>query len=88
MNIQVELIQWISGECYHKEHLEKFGEGLYHISLYTDDLTSYTEFFKNLNIDVLQEGRIGKQHFFFFDTKELFGIVIEVQATERLRKKK
>lgn len=87
MNTQIELIQWISGECYHKEHLEKFGEGFYHISLFVDDLNQYLELFKNLNIGVLQEGWIGKQHFAYFDTKDIFGLVIEAQATERKRKK-
>ncbi len=87
MNTQIELIQWISGECYHKEHLEKYGEGFYHISLFVDDLNKYLELFKSLNIGVLQEGWIGKQHFAYFDTKDVFGLVIEVQATERKRKK-
>ena len=87
MNTQIELIQWISGECYHKEHLEKYGEGFYHISLFVDDLNQYLEHFKNLQIAVLLEGRIGKQHFAYFDTKDTFGLVIEVQTTERKRKK-
>jgi hypothetical protein len=87
MNTQIELIQWISGECYHKEHLEKYGEGFYHISLFVDDLNQYLELFKSLNIGVLQEGHIGKQHFAYFDTKDVFGSVIEAQATERKRKK-
>ena len=87
MNTQIELIQWISGECYHKEHLEKYGEGFYHISLFVDDLKKYLELFKSLNIMVLQEGWVGKQHFAYFDTKEIFGLVIEVQATERKPKR-
>ena len=88
MNTQIELIQWISGECYHKEYLEKYGEGFYHISLFVDDLNKYLELFKSLNIGVLQEGWAGKQHFAYFDTKDIFGLVIEVQATERKRKKR
>jgi hypothetical protein len=87
MNTQIELIQWISGECYHKEYLEKYGEGFYHISLFVNDLNSYFELFRNLNIDLLQEGWVGKQHIAYFDTKDIFGLVIEVQATERKRKK-
>ena len=87
MNTQIELIQWISGECYHKEYLEKYGEGFYHISLFVDDLNKYIELFKSLNIEVLQEGWVGKQHFAYFDTKETFGLVIEAQATERKRKR-
>ena len=87
MNTQIELIQWISGECYHKEHLEKYGEGFYHISLFVDDLSKYLDLFKSLNIGILQEGWIGKQHFAYFDTKDFFGLVIEVQTTESKRKK-
>ncbi|TFG24774.1 MAG: hypothetical protein EU533_01780 [Promethearchaeota archaeon] len=88
MNTQIELIQWISGDCYHKEHLEKFGEGFYHISLFVDDLSKYLDLFKNLNIGILQEGWVGKQHFAYCDTKDILGLVIEVQATERKKKKK
>jgi hypothetical protein len=87
MNTQIELIQWISGECYHKEHLERYGEGFYHISLFVADLNPYRDLFKNLNIAILQEGWVGKQHFAYFDTKDIFGIVIEAQVTERRRKK-
>ena len=88
MNTQIELTQWISGESYYKEHLEKFGEGFFHISLFVDNLNRYLEFFKGLNIEVLQDGWIGKkQHFVYFDTKDIFGMVIEVQTTERKRKK-
>ena len=87
MNTQIELIQWISGESYYKEHLEKNGEGFFHISLFVDDLNQYLELFKDLNIGVLQEGWIGKQHYAYFDTKNTFGLVIEVQATERRKKK-
>lgn len=88
MNTQIELIQWISGESYYKEYLEKNGEGFFHISLFVDDLNQYLELFKDLNIGVLQEGWIGKQHYAYFDSKVIFGLVIEVQATERRKKKK
>jgi hypothetical protein len=87
MNTQIELTQWISGESYYKEHLEKFGEGFFHLSLFVDELNQYLEFFKSLNIEVLQEGWIGKQHYAFFDTKDIFGMVLEAQATERKHKK-
>ncbi|TFG03270.1 MAG: hypothetical protein EU542_02840 [Promethearchaeota archaeon] len=87
MNTQIELIQWISGECYHKEYLEKYGEGFYHISVIVEDLNPYFELFKSLNIEVLQDRYIGVQHAVYFDTKEIFGIVIELQATEGRRKK-
>jgi len=87
MNTQIELIQWLSGECYHKEHLEKYGEGFYHISVIVDDLNPYFELFKSLNIEMLQERWIGKQHVAYFDTKEVLGMVIELQATERRRRK-
>lgn len=88
MNTQIELIQWISGECYHKEHLQKYGEGFYHLSVIVDELKPYFELFKRLNIDILQDRWAGKQHTVYFDTKEIFGIVVEFQATERRRKKK
>jgi hypothetical protein len=85
MNTQIELIQWISGECYHKEHLEKFGEGFYHISTFVNELNPYFNLFETLKIDVLQERWVGKQHAVYFDTKDIIGVVLELQATERRR---
>jgi hypothetical protein len=87
MNTQIELIQWISGECYHKEYLEKYGEGFYHLSVIVDDIKPYFELFKSLNLEVLQDRYIGKQHAVYFDTKEVFGVVLEFQATERRERK-
>jgi hypothetical protein len=86
MNTQIELIQWISGECYHKEFLEKFGEGFYHLSVIVDDLDLYFDLFESLNIEVLQDRWVGKQHAVHFDTMDVFGIVLELQATERRKK--
>ena len=87
MNTQIELIQWLSGECYHKEYLEKYGEGFYHISVIVDDLNPYFELFESLGIELLQERWIGRQHVVYFDTKDVLGMVIEIQTTERKRKK-
>jgi len=87
MNTQIELIQWLSGECYHKEYLEKYGEGFYHISVIVDDLNPYFELFESLGIELLQERWIGRQHVVYFDTKDVLGMVIEIQTTERRRKK-
>lgn len=85
---QLELIQWNRGECYHKEHLEKYGEGFYHVSMFVDNLEEIKESFKLKGITLLQEGYLGKQHFAYFDSLETFGIILEFQETTKRRRKK
>lgn len=85
---QLELIQWNSGDCYHKEYLEKYGEGFYHVSMFVDNLEEIKETFMEKDIALLQEGHLGKQHFAYFDTLKSFGMVLEFQETTKRRRKK
>jgi hypothetical protein len=78
-NMQLELLQWNSGECLYKEFLDQGREGLHHISLFVQDLDKYIEEINKMGIEIIQSGVTGPSHWVYLDTEETFGIIIEVQ---------
>ncbi len=88
LNMQIELIQPISGESSHTEFLKKGREGFQHISLFVEDLDLYVKDFEQKGFAIIQSGQIGKQKFVYFDTEQIFGIIIEFQTTVKRTKAK
>ncbi len=87
-NTQIELIQWVKGDCIFKDFIDSGQEGLQHISVFVDELDPYIEAYKRQNFELIHTGQIGKQRFAFFDTLKTFGIIIEFQETVKRRKRK
>ena len=87
-NLQIELIQWIEGDCIFKEFIDEGKEGLHHLGVYVTDLEAHVEEFKKRGFEVIFTGARGKQHVAYLDTLDSFGIYIELQETKRRRKKK
>ncbi len=88
LNTQIELIQWVSGDCLYKEFLEEGREGLHHIGVYVDDLNHYIQTFKDKGIGILQSGIMGSLNLAYMDTLESFGILIELFEILKRRRKK
>jgi len=88
LNIQIELQQWKSGDCLFKEFIDQGKEGLHSIGVYVEDLDEYVDEFKKRGIEVLQTGQIGKQKFVYLDTKQTFGVLLEISTTVKRRRKK
>ncbi len=88
LNIQIELQQWKSGDCLFKEFIDQGKEGLHSIGVYVEDLDAYINDFKKRGIEVLQTGKIGKQKFAYLDTKQTFGVLLEISTTVKRRRKK
>lgn len=88
LNIQIELQQWKSGDCLFKEFIDQGKEGLHSIGVYVEDLDAYIDEFKKRGIEVLQTGQIGKQKFVYLDTKQTFGVLLEISTTVKRRRKK
>ena len=88
LNIQIELQQWKSGDSLFKEFIDQGKEGLHSIGVYVEDLDAYTDEFKKRGIEVLQTGQIGKQKFVYLDTKQTFGVLLEISTTVKRRRKK
>ena len=85
LNVQFELVQWITGDCIQKEFIDNGNEGFFSISVYVEDLHSYLDECKKLGIEILQIGLIYRTEFAYLDTKETFGLILELQ--EQLTRK-
>ncbi|MHA1104964.1 MAG: VOC family protein [Promethearchaeota archaeon] len=88
LDTQIELIQWISGDCLYKEFLEEGREGLHHIGVFVDDFDQYVQIFKDKGIGILQSGIMGSLNLAYMDTLESFGILIELFEILKRRRKK
>jgi len=88
LNVQIELQQWKSGDCLFKEFIDQGKEGLHSVGVYVEDLDAYIDEFKKRGIEVLQTGQIGKQRFGYLDTKQTFGVLLEISTTVKRRRKK
>jgi len=88
LDSQIELIQWVSGDCLYKEFLEEGREGLHHIGIFVDDLNQYVQTFKDRGIGILQSGIMGSLNLVYMDTTESFGIIIELFEILKRRSKK
>jgi len=87
LNKQIELIQWIEGDCIFKEFIESGQEGLHHFGIFVEDLQSYIDYFNSNGFEIIHSGNIGKQYFVYIDSLESFGIYLEFQETLKRRKK-
>lgn len=86
-NVQIELQQWKSGDSLFKEFLDQGKEGLHSIGIFVDELDGYIDEFKNKGIEVIQTGQIGKQKFVYLDTEKTFGVLLELGATMKRKRK-
>lgn len=76
-NIDIELIQWIEGECPYKEFLDQGKEGLHHIMIATPDgAQSVVDGLKKKGIEVLLE--VEELKATYLDTEKSLGIALEI----------
>ncbi len=86
-NVQIELIQYIKGDCVFKEFLDSGREGLHHFGIFVDDLDFIIKEFIDKGYEILHQRQIGKQKIAYFDTEKNLGILLEFQETVRRKKK-
>ena len=88
LNVQVELIQLIQGECIFKEFIDAGKEGLHHFGVYVDDVDALIKKYKEKGYEVVHEGlTAGVQKVAYIDTFDALGVYIEFQQTKKRRKK-
>lgn len=78
-NIELELLQPISGVSIQKEFLETRGEGVIHICAHTDHLDSDIRWMQERGFKVISSAHLadgGK--FSYFDTQDVGGIILEL----------
>ena len=87
-NTQIELIQWIEGDCIFKEFLDSEREGLHHFGIFVENLQFYIDEFQKQGINVIHSGQTGPQKVAYLDTEKTFGILFEFQETVKRRRSK
>jgi len=90
-NIELEIIQPISGKSVWFDFLEKHGEGIHHIKFLVSDLQETKQYLGEYNFELIQSGSAvgvnkGKT-WAYFGTEDKIGFVIEV-LNELSHKKK
>ena len=80
-NIEIELIEPVSGECGYSEYLEEHGEGLHHMMFEVPDLNEAIAYFKAKGIEVLFGGTGNRPGttWAHLDTMELLGWTVELR---------
>jgi methylmalonyl-CoA/ethylmalonyl-CoA epimerase len=74
-NVQIELLQPVSGEGVHVEFLERNGPGAHHLGFiveHIDDELAATDF------EMVQSGRFGSLRFAYLDTWDALGAYVEL----------
>lgn len=89
LNVQVELIQLISGDCIFKEFIDAGKEGLHHFGIFVDDVEAIVKEYVKRGYSVVHEGiTAGVQKVAYIDTYDDFGVYIEFQQTRMKRVRK
>jgi len=83
--MQLELMQPLTGRSIYDEHLEKKGEGLHHLKLYFPDCHAALEGFRARGIAVIQSGKIDADEFYYLDTEDKLGYIVEVGNNGKIR---
>jgi hypothetical protein len=79
-DVELEIIQPVSGPSIFWGFLEEHGEGLHHIKdvVATEDIPALLEHYAHLGCRVLESGRLETDLHYFLDTQSLLGFVLEI----------
>lgn len=76
--VNLEIIQWIKGECPHKDFLDEGKEGLHHIAVLVDDVQLHIKEYQQQGADILLSGQMGEFDIAYMDTVKQLGVIIEL----------
>lgn len=77
--IQIEIMQPMTGYSIYDEFLEKHGEGMHHIKLFYNDCDKAVKDYEAKGYKVIQSGNIGDDVFYYLDTEDrVAGAVLEL----------
>jgi hypothetical protein len=74
-NVQIELLQPVSGEGVHIEFLERNGPGAHHLGFMVPSIDAELA---ATDFEVLQSGQFGSLRFAYLDTWDVFGVYVEL----------
>ena len=84
-DMQIELIQHISGQSIYKEFMDEHGPGMHHLAYIVPDHDQVVKDFASNGFPPVQSGRIGTDPgglFAYFDTRPATGIFMETIALD------
>ena len=81
--LSLELIEIVTGEPYHKDFLEKHGEGVQHLGFMTDEYDAVLKRAEELGVEVLMWAEtivpgMGQVRGAYLDTYDLVGVLVEI----------
>jgi long-chain acyl-CoA synthetase len=79
-NMQIELIEHVSGNTTYKEFLDRRGEGMHHLGYFIEDRAQYEDLYKEFATRhaIVQSGRFGETLYTYFDTEAAIGAIMEL----------
>jgi len=85
-NVILEVIEPLEGPSIYKEFLEEKGGGPHHIACYkVKDVKKTLRAFQKKGIEILQSGKFDEVEFYYLDTEEIFGVILEIVSTGKIR---
>jgi 4-hydroxyphenylpyruvate dioxygenase-like putative hemolysin len=84
-DVQLELMQPLTGHSLYDEFLEKKGEGLHHVKLYYSDCQKALREFEEKGIKVIQSGKFDEDEFYYLDTVDAVGVIYEIGNNGKIR---
>ncbi len=86
-NVQLQLCDPGTLDSPQRRHLDRHGEGVYHLGFEVEDLLAARETGMARGLDVIAHGlRTDESGFCYFDTKAAAGVVLEVRKTSDFEK--
>ena len=82
--VQIELVQPLEGRSIFSEFLANRGGGLHHLKYKTPEMEAVVDEFKRNGGRILQSARIGAGHFYYLDTEEELGVILELSSGKAL----
>ncbi len=83
--MQIEVMQPLTGYSIYDEFLEKKGEGLHHVKEFSSDCEKTLMEYSKKGIEVIQSGKIDEDEFYYLDTESRLGIIWEIGNAGKVR---
>ncbi len=80
--LQIELIEYISGETIHRDFMASGRQGVEHLGIYIADLDKALKSYQDMGIGILQQadglGVKGDGRYAYLDTEPILGTILEL----------
>jgi len=86
--LELELIQWVDGDCIYKEFIEQGKEGLHHYGVYIENLESYSTKMKEMGFQSVNASQFANLKWDYFDTTDVLGVCLEFIEKTKMRARK